>query len=216
MFELILFDLDGTLTDPKEGIINCVKYALESFGINEKDEKKLLKFIGPPLYDSFRGLYGFSEGDANFAVSKYRERFQNIGIFENSIFADTENTLFRLKDAGKTIALATSKPYVYAEKILEHFKIKKYFDYAAGAELDGSLGYKEEVISKVLRLSEQEDLSKAVMIGDREYDVLGAKKCGIASVGLRCGYAEQNELETAGADFIFNNLKECADFILNI
>lgn len=216
MFELILFDLDGTLTDPKEGITNCVKYALEYFGIFEEDEDKLLKFIGPPLYDSFRGLYGFSENDAKLAVSKYRERFQNVGIFENRIFPDAENTLARLKQAGKQVALATSKPYVYAKRILEHFKISDYFDYTVGAELDGKRGYKDEVIRDVLRIAKREDLSKVIMVGDRENDILGAKKCGIASIGLRCGYAEKNELENAGADFIFNNLTECADFLLNI
>jgi len=216
MFELILFDLDGTLTDPKEGITNCVKYALESFGISENDENKLLKFIGPPLYDSFRDLYGFSESDAVSAISKYRERFQNIGIFENSIFPDTKNTLYRLKKSGKTVALATSKPYVYAQRILEHFKIQNYFDIAVGAELDGRRGYKDEVIREVLRCAKQVDLAKTVMVGDRENDVLGAKKCGISSIGLKCGYAEENELEKAGADYIFNNLTESCDFILNI
>lgn len=216
MFELILFDLDGTLTDPKEGITNCVRYALESFGIIEEDEKTLLKFIGPPLYDSFRGLYGFSESDAISAVNKYRERFQKVGIFENNIFADTKKTLFRLKKAGKKVALATSKPYVYAKRILEYFEIQKYFDYAVGAELDGSRGYKDEVIREVLRLAKEDNLSKVVMIGDRENDIFGAKKCGIASIGLNCGYAEENELQKAGADFIFNNLTEAADFLLNI
>ena len=216
MFELILFDLDGTLTDPKDGITNCVKYALESFGIVEKDEKTLLKFIGPPLYDSFRSLYGLSESNAVSAVNKYRERFQKIGIFENSIFKDTKNTLSRLKKADKKIALATSKPYVYAKRILEHFEIQNYFDYAVGAELDGSRGYKDEVIKEVLRLAQEDDLSKVVMVGDRDNDVLGAKKCGIASIGLRCGYAEEGELQKAGADFIFNNLTEAVDFLLNI
>ena len=215
MFELILFDLDGTLTDPKEGITNCVKYALESFGITEKDENKLLKFIGPPLYDSFRNLYSFSEEDANFAVDKYRERFSDIGIFENKIFPDTKDTLKRLKNAGKKIALATSKPYVFAERILKHFEIFNLFDYKVGAELDGRRAYKDEVIHEVLRLASPCDLSKVIMIGDRKNDILGAKKCGIKSIGLRCGYAEAYELENAGADYIFDNLKDIADFILD-
>ncbi len=215
MFELILFDLDGTLTDPKDGITNCVKYALKSFGITEKDENKLLKFIGPPLYDSFRNLYGFSEKDANFAVEKYRERFSDIGIFENRIFPDTKNTLKRLKNAGKKIALATSKPYVFAERILKHFEIFNLFDYRVGAELDGRRGYKDEVIREVLRLAAPCVLSEVIMVGDRKNDILGAKKCGIKSIGLRCGYAEPDELENAGADYIFDNLKDIADFILN-
>lgn len=215
MFELILFDLDGTLTDPKEGITNCVKYALKSFGVTENDENELLKFIGPPLYDSFRNLYGFSEKDANFAVEKYRERFSDIGIFENRIFPDTKNTLKRLKNAGKKISLATSKPYVFAERILKHFEIFNLFDYRVGAELDGRRGYKDEVIREVLRLAAPYVLSEVIMVGDRKNDILGAKKCGIKSIGLRCGYAEPDELENAGADYIFDNLKDMADFILN-
>ena len=214
MFELILFDLDGTLTDPKEGITNCVKYALESFCIIEKDESTLLKFIGPPLYDSFRAIYGFSHEDALLAVEKYRERFSTVGIYENGIFPDTKETLSELKNVGKRLALATSKPFVYAERILKHFDIYDYFDYRVGAELDGKRGYKHEVISEVLRLANLHNLSLAVMVGDRKNDIEGAKKCNIASVGLRCGYAEEDELENAGADFIFNNLYGFKEFIL--
>ena len=215
MFELILFDLDGTLTDPKEGITNCVKYALESFGISENNEDKLLKFIGPPLYDSFRKIYGFSQNDANRAVKKYRERFKDIGIFENNIFPDTEDALLRLKNAGKKMALATSKPYIFAERILKYFKIFDLFDYKVGAELDGTRSYKDEVIVEVLHLANPDNLSNVIMVGDRKNDILGAKKCGIKSIGLKCGYAEPYELEKAGADYIFDNLKQTADFILN-
>ena len=215
MYNLVLFDLDGTLTDSKEGIINCVKFALESFGISENDEKILNSFIGPPLYDSFRREYGFSHSDALLAVKKYRERFEKTGIFENTIYDDTVTALTMLKNGGKKLALATSKPYVYAERILKNFKIFDFFDYRAGAEDDGTKGYKDEVIQKVLSLAHPCDLTKTVLIGDRENDILGAKKCNISSIGLRCGYANENELENAGADFIFNNLEEAANFILN-
>lgn len=213
MYNLILFDLDGTLTDSKEGIINCVKYALENFGITENDEKKLFKFIGPPLYDSFRKVYGFSHIDANLAVKKYRERFTDIGIFENTIYADTVPCLKTLKNSGKKLALATSKPIVFAKRIIEHFEIGDFFDYAVGAELDGTFGYKDEVISEVLRIATPSNLSQTVMIGDRENDILGAKKCGIFSIGLRRGYADTKELENAGADFICDNLEDAAKFI---
>ena len=214
MFELILFDLDGTLTDSKEGITNCVRYALESFGITETDEQKLIKFIGPPLYDSFRALYGFSHNDAVFAVEKYRERFSVKGIYENRVYDGTENALSELKGVGKRLALATSKPYAYAERILKHFNIFDYFDYAVGAELDGKRGYKDEVISEVLSIAGAKDLSRIIMVGDRENDILGAKKCGIASAGLRCGFAEPGELEKAGADFVFDDIIGFKDFIL--
>lgn len=214
MFDLILFDLDGTLTDPKEGITNCVKYALESFGIAETDETRLMRFIGPPLYDSFRDFYGFSHEDANRAVEKYRERFSDIGIFENEPLGGAVQTLKRLKKAGKRIALATSKPYVFAERIIEKFGMKEYFDYVVGAELDGTRNYKDEVINEVLRRASPVDETKTVMVGDRRQDIDGAKKCGIASIGIQCGYAEENELENAGADFIFENLTQICDFLL--
>ncbi|MBO5060693.1 MAG: HAD hydrolase-like protein [Clostridia bacterium] len=215
MFDLCLFDLDGTLTDPKEGITNCVKYALEYFGIDEKDEATLLRFIGPPLYDSFRGIYGFSDAAAKKAVEKYRERFSPIGIYENTVLDGACTMLKELKEKGKTLALATSKPYVFAEKILEKYDMSKYFDYAVGSELDGTRNYKDEVITEVLRMAKPSDLSRVVMIGDRKQDIIGAKKCGIASIGVRCGYAEEDELEDAGADFIFANLYELTDFLLN-
>lgn len=215
MFDFILFDLDGTLTDPKVGITNCVKYALESFGIKEQDMSKLLKFIGPPLYDSFRDIYGFSHQDANRAVEKYRERFSDIGLFENDILDGAAQMLERLKKSGKTLALATSKPYIFAKRIIDKFGMSEYFDYAVGAELDGTRNYKDEVIREVLSQAGFCDLSKVIMVGDRKQDILGAKKCGIASIGVRCGYAEDNELEEAGADFIFENLYQVTDFLLN-
>ncbi len=213
MFDLILFDLDGTLTDPKEGITNCVKYALEYFDIKENDEATLLKFIGPPLYDSFREIYGFSHNDANLAVEKYRERFSTIGLFENSALDGATEMLKTLKQKGKKLALATSKPFVFAEKIIKKFGMWDYFDYVVGAELDGTRNYKDEVIAEVLKQAKISDLSKAVMIGDRKQDIIGAKKCNIASIGVKCGYAEENELEDAGANFVFENLFELLDFL---
>ena len=215
MFDLILFDLDGTLTDPKEGITNCVKYALKHFDIEENDEATLLKFIGPPLYDSFREIYGFSHDDANTCVEKYRERYSVTGLFENAVLDGAVEILKSLKEAGKTISLATSKPTVFAEKIVEKYGLLKYLDYVIGADLNGGINYKDEVINEVLKTAKPEDLSKVVIIGDRLHDVLGAKKCGIASIGVKCGYAEVNELEDAGADFIFENLYEVKDFLLN-
>jgi len=215
MYDLLLFDLDGTLTDPKEGITACVKYALSHFGTAENDEKKLLKFIGPPLVDSFRDFYSFSDDEANLAIKKYRERFSDIGIFENAVIDGAIELLKYLKENGKTIALATSKPLVFAKRITEKFGLDRYLDYQVGAELDGTRNYKDEVISSVIELAGINDLSKIVMIGDRKQDIIGAKKCGIASIGVRCGYAEKNELEEAGADYIFDNLEKTLDFFKN-
>ena len=215
MFDLILFDLDGTLTDPKEGITNCVKHALRHFGIEENDEATLFKFIGPPLYDSFRGIYGFSHDDANLCVEKYRERFSTIGLFENDVLDGAVEILRELKKAGKTTALATSKPLVFAKRIVERYGLAEYLDFVVGADLKGGLNYKDEVINEVLKQAKPSDLSKVVIVGDRMHDILGAKKCGISSVGVKCGYAEENELENAGANFIFENLFEVKDFLLN-
>lgn len=212
MFDVILFDLDGTLTDSKEGIINCVKYALKPYGIEENDMSVLLRFIGPPLYDMFAETYGFSHERANEAVAKYRERFSDVGLFENALIDGAAELLEYLRKKGKTLVLATSKPIVFAERIIENFGIAKYFDYAVGAELDGTLGHKEDVIREALKRAGATDLSRAVIIGDRNYDILGAKKCGISSIGVRCGYAENGELEDAGADYIFDNLAEVKDF----
>jgi len=215
MYDFVLFDLDGTLTDPKEGITNCVKYALSHFGIEETDEKKLLRFIGPPLVDSFKDFYGFTDDEAKLAVEKYRERFSVTGLFENSVIDGAIELLSYLKDSGIKIALATSKPHVFATRITEKFCLSEYFDYQVGAELDGTRNYKDEVISHVLMLADKTDLDKVVMIGDRKQDVIGAKKCGIASIGVKCGYAEENELEDAGSDFIFENLYETLEFFKN-
>lgn len=215
MFDLILFDLDGTLTDPKEGITNCVKYALNHFGIEENDEAVLLRFIGPPLYDSFRGIYGFSHDDANLCVEKYRERYTDIGLFENAVLDGAVEILKELKEAGKTTSLATSKPLVFAKRIVDKYGLSEHLDYIIGADLKGGINYKDEVINEVLKTAKPMDLSRVVIVGDRKHDILGAKKCGIASIGVRCGYAEANELEDAGADFIFNNLYEVKDFLLN-
>ena len=215
MYNLILFDLDGTLTDPKEGITNCVKYALGHFGIEEHNEKKLLKFIGPPLIDSFKDFYGFSEDDAHLAIKKYRERFSTIGILENSVMDGAVELLSYLKNSGKKIALATSKPILFAERITEKYGLSEYFDYQVGAEMDGTRNYKNEVISYILELSGEKNLSSVIMVGDRKQDILGAKKCNIASIGVKCGYAEESELEEAGADFIFDDLKKTLEFFKN-
>ena len=160
-------------------------------------------------------LYGFSRDDANLAVEKYRERFSTIGLFENSVIEGTQELLSYLKNSGKRIALATSKPEVFAKRITEKYNLSEYFDFQVGAELDGTRNYKDEVICEVLKKASQEDLSKVVMIGDRKQDIFGAKKCDIASIGVKCGYAEENELEDAGADFIFENLDEILDFFKN-
>lgn len=212
MFDLILFDLDGTLTDPKEGITKSVQYALSACGVEENDLEQLTVFIGPPLVDGFMDFYGFAREKALFAVEKYRERFRDVGIFENRMFSGVAQMLKTLKDAGKKIALATSKPRVFAQRILEHYGIADYFDVVVGAELDGRLNEKDAVIREVL--CRCPDAKSPVMVGDRSYDVAGAHICGVPCVGVRFGYAKPDELEHAGADWIVEDMAELSAFLM--
>ncbi len=208
MFDILLFDLDGTLTDPKEGITKCAQHGLKACGITVDNLDDLERFIGPPLIDSFTEFYGLSEEKAQFAVKKYRERFADTGIFENRLFDGVHGLLKRLKSGGKTIALATSKPEAFAKRILEHFDIGGYFDVVCGSEFDGTRVKKAEVIKEAVKRLGNPDAKRIVMIGDREHDILGAKECGIKSIGLKLGYARPGELECAGADFIADDFGE--------
>lgn len=207
-FKYILFDLDGTLTDPKLGITKSVTYALNHFGITPNSLDDLCKFIGPPLTDSFKKYYGFSDEDAILGVEKYREYFGVTGIFENSLIDGIDKLLITLKSKGKTLIVATSKPTVFALKVLEHFDLLKYFDFVAGSELDGTRVAKHEVIAYALEQCNISDLAAAIMIGDREHDILGAKRNGIASVGVLFGYGSLDELTNAGADYIAASVED--------
>lgn len=215
MFDTILFDLDGTLTDPKIGITKCAQYALRCFGIDEPDLDRLECFIGPPLVQSFMEYYGFDSEKANAAVEKYRERFSSVGLFENVLFPGIIDLLTHLKQNGKTLAVATSKPEVYMHQILERYGLASFFDVVVGSELDGTRNDKTEVIEEVLmRLGlKGADRAKVAMVGDRKFDIIGAKACGINTIGVRYGYAEENELETAEADYIFSDIDELKDFL---
>lgn len=212
-YQYLLFDLDGTLTNPYEGITKSFQYALNAYGI-EAEQSELTFVIGPPLADVFCDVYGFDEQKAIEAVAKYRERFSDVGWRENEIIDGVLQMLEKLKGAGKTLCLATSKPEVYAIKILELFDIYKYFDVVVGAELDGSVCEKHQIISKVLKQLDNPMLDEVVMIGDRKHDVIGAKRCNIASVGVRMGFAKEGELEDAGADYICNTIEELTEFLL--
>lgn len=203
----MLFDLDGTLTDPQEGITNSVAYALEQYGIHIEEKAELNKFIGPPLKDSFMEYYGFSDEQAEEAVWKYREYFNEEGIFENKVYPGIPEMLQHLKEQGKVLIVATSKPTVYAKRILERFELIKYFDDVQGSELDGRRTKKDEVISYALDQNHISDKNRVVMIGDREHDMIGAKKCGLESIGVLFGYGTREELEKSGADKIADSVQ---------
>lgn len=213
-YRYILFDLDGTLTDPEEGILNCVIYALGDIGIHVEDRKSLYCFIGPPLVNSFQEFYGMSLEEAKTSTAKYRERYSKIGLFENQVYPGIRETLEHLKNAGKVLAMATSKPEVFAVPIAEKYGLAPYLTNICGSELDGSRDEKWDVIEEVLRRLSVTDRSHVLMVGDRKNDVIGARKCGIDCLGVYYGYAEPGELEKAGADYIVNTVEEMEEFII--
>ena len=198
MYRYILFDLDGTLTDPKEGITKCVQYALQYFGI-EADTEDLVDFIGPPLLESFQKYYQLDDAQGHMALKKYRERFKDIGIFENGVYPGIHTLLSDLKKQGRSIALATSMPY---------------FDVVVGSEMDGRRTDKGEVITEALRQLQVADgqRQEVLMIGDRLHDMIGAGKNHVDKLGVYYGYAHEGELEEAGADYTVCTVEELYDF----
>ena len=199
-YDVILFDLDGTLTDPELGITSCVQYALRHFGIEVEDRKKLRPFIGPPLVDGFMELLGFSREMAEEAAQKYRERFAEKGIFENQIYPGIDSLLEKLKQQRKLVGTATSKPEEFARRILEHFGLDGYFDEITGAEMTiGGRRSKEDVLRCALDRMGVEDKSRAVLVGDRKYDIEGAAKVGIDAIGVLYGFGSREEFSGAVA-----------------
>ena len=222
MFQYCLFDLDGTLTDPREGITKSVQHALRYFGIEEPDLKKLEPFIGPPLKDSFMEYYGLSEEQAKKAIEVYRERFAPIGVLENQIFPGIPQLLNKLQKSGAHLAVASSKPAVFVHQILRHFDIEKYFEVIVGSELDVTRGSKEEVVEEALRqldiMTVEVNNRKAccAMIGDRKFDMQGAVAHGLTGVGVRFGFAVEGELEAAGADYIAETIEDLGRILIEV
>ena len=197
MIKYILFDLDGTLTNPKEGITKCVQYALKHFGIGRECDE-LISFIGPPLKEQFMEYASLTEEEGVKAVEIYRERFAPIGIFENEIYDGILSMLESLKNQGKTLAIATSKPTVFAEKISRKYGIEPYITLLVGSELDGRNTDKALVIKNAMeKLGAAKE--NTIMVGDREHDVIGARKNGIDCIGVSYGYGKDGELEESGA-----------------
>ncbi len=211
MKKYILFDLDGTLTDPKVGITTCVQYALKDFGIDEPNPDNLEPFIGPPLKDSFIKYYNMTDEQADKAVEKYRERFRDKGLFENELYGGIHDLLRTLKAGGLRLAVASSKPTVFVERILKHFKLDKYFEVVVGSELDGKRVEKAQVIQEVMHRffpNEFPKYDEVYMIGDRSYDIAGARTFRIETIGVTYGYGSREELEEAKADHIVESVAE--------
>ncbi|MDO8307773.1 MAG: HAD hydrolase-like protein [Actinomycetota bacterium] len=197
---LILFDLDGTLTDSGVGIANCIRYALDSFGIAHPDDATMRSHLGPPLVETFRDGYGLSDDDVERAIAKYRERYHSVGLFENAVYDGIPEVLDALSASSATLAVATSKPTYSATKILEHFGLSGRFSFIGGAELDGSRQHKADVIAHVLdAMAWSPETGPIVMVGDRGHDVRGAAAHGIPAIGALWGYGNEAELLDAGA-----------------
>lgn len=207
-WKTILFDLDGTLTDPKEGITKSVAHALTQFGIQVENLDSLTKFIGPPLLDSFSAFYGLDDAQAAAAVLRFRERFNAIGWAENVPYAGIADFLAALKADGKRLIVATSKPEEFAVRILEHFDLASYFELICGAPMRAVKGHsKADVIADALRRASITDLTGTVMVGDRSHDVEGAHALGLPCVAVLYGYGDRAEHTACGADYIVESVE---------
>ena len=215
MAKYLFFDLDGTLTDPFEGITSAILYALGKMGMEKPERAFLGKFIGPPLTGSFREYLGMTGEEADRALALYREYYRDRGLFENALYPGIPEALAKLKSAGKTVCLATSKPEPFARRILEHFSVDGYFDELCGATLDGTREPKAAVLRELTaRLAVDPADQNAVMIGDRRHDAEGAREIGIPTVGVLWGYGSREELEAAGCVRIAETPEELASILL--
>ncbi len=210
--DYFLFDLDGTISDPRIGITKSVQYSLRGFGI-EAELNELIRFIGPPIRDSYKMFFGFNDAEAELAVAKFREYFTEKGLYENELYQGMDTLLKRQKERGKKLILATSKATIYAKKILDYFNIFTYFDFISGCELDGTRSKKSEVIQYVFDNTPDLTLGNSIMIGDKEHDILGAKAVGIKSIGVLYGFGDVVEHEKAGADYIVQSVEELSTFL---
>ncbi|BCB37241.1 phosphoglycolate phosphatase [Bacillus cereus] len=208
MYTTYLFDLDGTLTDPKEGIVNSVLYALKKVGIEELHISELDSFIGPPIQQSFVERYNMNEGEVERAVFYFREYLKQRGLLENNLYEGIPILLKQLKDTGNRLFIATSKPTIFAEQVIEYFQLTNYFEDIIGSNLDGTRIKKEEIIAHILQTNEELNKEEIVMIGDRKHDIIGANQNGIASIGVLYGYGSETELTEVGATHIANDVKE--------
>lgn len=212
-YKYLFFDLDGTINDSCEGIYKSFEYALSFYGIEIDDVNQLRPILGPPLKDSFMSLFGFDESAAEEAVGRYRERFSEKGLYENRVYDGVPSLLSSLKEKGYTICLATSKPEHFARRCLEYFKLDKYFDYAAGATLDGERSTKEEVIGYLIKELGLENTDEILMIGDRKYDLLGAAKLGIDGLGVLYGYGSPEELSACPNVYLAETVSDIEKFL---
>ncbi|MGB3260040.1 HAD family hydrolase [Paenisporosarcina sp.] len=213
-YKIILFDLDGTLSDPKIGITKSVQYALRKMGIIETDLNKLDCFIGPPLQTSFAENYNFNKENMEIAIDFYRERFKEKGMFENNLYPYIPTLLKSLKELDLTLVVATSKPTVFSEQILKYFNIDEYFDLVVGSNLDGTRAAKTEIIQYILDQYDEHELEDFIMIGDREHDIIGANNNGIDSIGVAYGYGTLQELNHSNPTYMVKNVEQLKEILI--
>jgi len=209
----VLFDLDGTLTDSQEGIINSIIYCLKTLNIAPPSQEALRPWLGPPLKESLMTYYDMTEQQALKGVAKFREYFNRQGIFENKLYTGVEPVLQELGRRGYRLLIATSKPEAAALRIIEHFHLESYFAFVGGATLNDSRTQKGDVIRYVLETSQITDVSEAMMVGDRMHDVAGAKANGLEVTGVLYGYGTPDELKQAGADYIAETAEDILKFL---
>lgn len=214
--QYILFDMDGTLTDSRLGIVKSIQYSLTYFGVQVSDLNELTQFVGPSLYDSYINYYKMSPTDAKTAISKYREYYAEKGIFENALYDGIADLLKTLSSSGKTLAVATSKPTFFAEKVLDHFEIRDYFAFISGSELSDAHIDKGDIIQTALENLNISNPNETIMVGDRNVDIFGAKRNNIESIGAIYGYGGRDELEIAGATHLVDNVAELSELLKKI
>ncbi len=212
-YSVILFDLDGTITDSGTGVTNSVMYALKKYGIEVHDRSELFRFIGPPLINSFMDFYGFSHEKAVEATDFYREYYKVTGIWENTVYEGIPELLDNLNKLGKRVIVATSKPEIFARQILEKHDIAKYFEYIAGANMDETRTKKEDVISYALETCGITDMSDVIMVGDTKFDIIGANHFGMDSIGVLFGYGGRDEMEKEKATFICESVSDLSELL---
>ena len=213
MYDYVLFDLDGTISDSSEGITKGIQIALRSMGIIEEDRENLRKFIGPPLKYSFPTFYGFDDRQCEKAIKAYREYYSKTGLFENRAYDGIEDILKKIKASKKKTAVATSKPEKFSVQILEKFGLLSYFDVVSGATLDGVRGDKCEVIEEALRRFGNPDKSRVVLIGDTRFDAEGAKQAGIDCIGVLYGFGTRESLAQAGVNYIAESMEDIINYL---
>ncbi len=212
-YSVVLFDLDGTLSDPKIGITKSVQHALQKAGVMVNDLDELEPFIGPPLQVSFQEIYGFNDTQITRAIRYYRERFTERGMFENKLYEDIPALLAQLKQQGYILTIATSKPTVFAEQIIKYFQLESYFDLVVGSHLDGSRSAKGEIIAEVLQQLDSYPKDQFIMIGDRKYDLIGARENQIDAIGVTYGFGSLEELKNEEPTYIVDHVNDLLKYL---